>query len=348
MTLLNGGELILYGFVGDSLWGEGFTAQDVVNALYEHGRANDITVRINSGGGYTDDGIAIFNALKSHGGAVHVAVDGVAASSASVIAMAGDDITLRTGALMMIHEPWGWQNGTAEAHEGKAEVLNKIGDQFAQIYAERAKGSVEDMRALMKKETWMDAEEAVAFGFADQHEDQKSISAAAFDYRAYACAPEELSKRAAMMKWNMPQGVEAAAVAASTRLKEEPKMADNELKEATTKGATDERTRMAAILDSDEAKANPGLAHHLAFSTETDAKAAKSILAAAGQSAGEKPATEPVPQPVKAPAASYEADRQQDAVSPLPQGGASGETSKLQKSLSRSDIFAHRKELMKG
>ena len=91
MSVLLNGEIVLYGFVGENFWGDGFTARDVLDALADHGRDNDVTVRINSGGGYVDDGIAIFNALKAHKGKVTVIVDSMAASSASVIAMAGEE-----------------------------------------------------------------------------------------------------------------------------------------------------------------------------------------------------------------------------------------------------------------
>lgn len=72
MAVLVNGELVLYGFVGDNYWDMGFTAREVIEALAEVGREADITVRLNSGGGYTDDGVSIFNALKTHKGKVTV------------------------------------------------------------------------------------------------------------------------------------------------------------------------------------------------------------------------------------------------------------------------------------
>jgi hypothetical protein len=75
MTILVDGELVLYGFVGEDFWDEGFTATQVIDALAMLGRDADITVRINSGGGYTDDGIAIYNALQAHRGEVAVVVE---------------------------------------------------------------------------------------------------------------------------------------------------------------------------------------------------------------------------------------------------------------------------------
>src|SRR4051812_38410199 len=100
--LIRNGDLVLNGPVGGSFFSEtGFSDNDVIEALTE--LEGDITVRINSGGGSAFQGIGIFNALKAHDGKVTVAVDGIAASAASIIAMAGEDIVMREGAMMMIH-----------------------------------------------------------------------------------------------------------------------------------------------------------------------------------------------------------------------------------------------------
>ena len=103
--LLLNGALMLYGDVGDPFgWGDGFSASDVAEALAEHGDG-DITVRVNSGSGIANEGMAIYSLLKGHAGKVTIAVDGVAASAASLIAMAGSEIEMRDGAMMMIHDP---------------------------------------------------------------------------------------------------------------------------------------------------------------------------------------------------------------------------------------------------
>jgi ATP-dependent protease ClpP protease subunit len=187
-----GGELVLYGSVGD-LWGDGsgFSARDVLEALAEHGEAN-LTVRLNSGGGLAWDGVAIYNALRSHPGKVTISIDGIAASAASVIAMAGSDIIMRSGASMMIHDPSAVTMGPASDHRKSADTLDKLGDRIASIYAEKTGNSVEEMRSLMLAETWMDAEEAVAFGFATRSEEAAAAPVASFDYAAYAKAPEHI------------------------------------------------------------------------------------------------------------------------------------------------------------
>lgn len=126
-----------------------------------------IDLRLNSRGGDVFDGIAIHNALQQHPATVHVTVDGVAASIASVIAMAGDRITMARGSQMMIHEGFTAMVGNAEVMEKTAKLLNKTSDTIAGFYAARAGGSVSQWRQRMRSETWYSAEEAVAAGLAD-------------------------------------------------------------------------------------------------------------------------------------------------------------------------------------
>ena len=271
-SILVDGELVLYGFVGDDLWGEGFTARQVMDALVEVGRDADITVRINSGGGYTDDGIAIYNALYAHRGTVSVVVDAIAASSASVIAMAGDTITMRAGALMMIHDPARVTWGDAGDHEKSLEQLNKLGAQMADIYAERTGEDADDIRDEMKDELWMTGEEAVERGFATDTEGAKAKSVAAFDYRVYAHAPKPLVAKAKQKKWSAAALARNAASAAqpedheeeTTDMASKPKAADTTPaptpQPAPPQAASeaDIYARIEAITDSEEGKANPG------------------------------------------------------------------------------------------
>lgn len=189
--LLVGGEVVLYGDVGD-MWGDGsgFTGRDVVEALAEHGKG-PVSVRLNSGGGFVFEGVAIFNALKAHGD-VTVYVDGLAASAASVIAMAGDKIVMRDGALIMIHDPSGVTIGNAEDHRETADTLDKLGSIIAGIFSHKTGIDAAEMRAMMLTETWLDAEEAVEFGFASDREETKAVATAPFDYALYSKAPEFL------------------------------------------------------------------------------------------------------------------------------------------------------------
>ena len=158
-------------------------------------------MRINSGGGYADDGIAIYNALKAHRGHVAVVIDAIAASSASVIAMAGDTITMRAGSLIMIHDPAKFTWGNAGDHEKSTEQLNKLADLMADIYAEQSGEDADDIRQEMKTELWLTGEEAVERGFATDTEGGRAKAVTAFDYRVYAQAPKKLVAKAKKEKW---------------------------------------------------------------------------------------------------------------------------------------------------
>jgi ATP-dependent protease ClpP protease subunit len=168
--LLVGGDLVLYGDVGLSMFGDGFTARDVLEALAEHGDG-PIDVRINSGGGSVFEGVAIYNTLIAHPGTLTVYVDGIAASAASVIALAGKreghELVIRPGAQLMIHNPMADTfGGTAEDHESNAALLTQLEETVAGIYAAHTGGSVKEIRELMDSETWLTAEDAVELGFA--------------------------------------------------------------------------------------------------------------------------------------------------------------------------------------
>lgn len=347
MTILVDGELVLYGFVGENYWGDGFTASDVIDALAELGRDADVTARINSGGGYTDDGIAIYNALVAHKGNVAIVVDAMAASAASVIAMAGDTITMRAGSLMMIHDPAGHTWGNADKHEKSVEQLNKLADLMAGIYADQSGEDAEDIREDMKAEIWLTGEEAVDRGFATDTESGKSKSVAAFDYRVYDHAPQKLVAMAKKEKWSFKAEVQKAASAALTpaREKEKPTMANNPATadpnaaptSAATVSANDVKARIKAITEDDAAQGREGLAKHLAFDTEMSAEAAIETLKAASTDAPE--AVESAPVDPKG----YQARRSAAADLAHP-GGAAPVPKKTGATIDTRGIYAARRE----
>ncbi len=187
-------EIYLEGSVGLAFWPDEphFTAASVRAALAE---AGDVTVHVNSGGGIATEGLAIYHLLRDHPGNVHVVVTGVAGSAASLIVMAGDRITMRAGAMLMIHDPAvGYTDGrgTEEDHRDVADMLARMSQGYAEIYAARAGITPDEARAIMRAETWFTAEEAVAAGFADDTETTAPAAAAAFPYRIYANAPQHL------------------------------------------------------------------------------------------------------------------------------------------------------------
>lgn len=132
--------------------------------------ASEITVNLSSPGGEIFEGIAIYNALRTHPATITVQVSALAASIASVIAQAGDRIIMQSGAQMMIHEGSGLCMGNAKDMQEMAELLDRQSDNIAQIYADRAGGTPERWRERMQAETWYSAQEAVDAGLADEVE----------------------------------------------------------------------------------------------------------------------------------------------------------------------------------
>jgi uncharacterized protein len=155
----------LYGVIGAE-W-DGLAAADIIPAL----RALDvdtITVRLNSPGGNVYDGITLRNALREHPARILVQVDGLAASAASLIATAGDDVAMAPGSELMVHDVWSVAIGNADAMRDTADGLDRTSDAVAAMYAEKAGGDPAAWRAVMKAETWYSAQEAVDAGLADR------------------------------------------------------------------------------------------------------------------------------------------------------------------------------------
>jgi ATP-dependent protease ClpP protease subunit len=150
----------------DDIGAWGVSAQEFVGELNAI-NASAIDLHINSGGGDAFDGLAIYQAIKDHPARVTVQVDGLAASAASFIAQAGDEVVMAPKATMMIHDASGITLGNASDHRQTADLLDKLSNNIASIYADRAGGTVEDWRATMLAETWYLADEAVAAGLAD-------------------------------------------------------------------------------------------------------------------------------------------------------------------------------------
>lgn len=157
-------QLLIYDEI--SWWG--ISAQMLVDQLAEV--RGDLEVHINSPGGDVFDGIAIMNALKQHDGQVTVMVDGLAASAASVIAMAAapGQLVMCPGSMLMIHEAWSMAIGSASDLRQTADLLDKASDNIADLYAARTGKPAAEMRAAMAAESWYKAQEAVDAGLADR------------------------------------------------------------------------------------------------------------------------------------------------------------------------------------
>ena len=162
------GELVMYGIIGDDV--DGLDARTLMGELDGLGLgANDsLTARLNSPGGFVAEGLAIYNLLRATPANVRMEIDGVAASMASVVAMAGDTIVMPANAVMMIHNPWNMAIGDAEEMRRAAEQLDLLRDAIAGIYAGRSGNSVDAVIEMMAEETWLSADDAVTLGFADE------------------------------------------------------------------------------------------------------------------------------------------------------------------------------------
>ena len=163
-------EILLYDVINGF---GGITAKEVVQDLQKLGDVPNITVRINSPGGSVFEGTAIYNALKSHPAKIDVFIDGMALSMASVIAMAGDKITIAENAMIMIHEPSISVSGTAKRLRKTADTLDKTKQSILTSYVKRTGKSEDEVAVLMALETWMTADEALEHGFVDEISESK-------------------------------------------------------------------------------------------------------------------------------------------------------------------------------
>ena len=158
----------ILGPIGMTLDGEGIRASEFVAQLADLPADTHLDVHLSSGGGSAPEGVVIYNNLRRFGSS-RVTVDGIAASAASIIAMAGREIVMSPGSLMMIHNGrGGLLGGTADEFRTMADLLDKTNASMAEIYAAQAGGSVNGWLEAMHREQWYTATEAVAAGLADR------------------------------------------------------------------------------------------------------------------------------------------------------------------------------------
>lgn len=171
------------------------TSGAFVRALREV-KADQITVRINSSGGDVFSAIAMSNALRDHPARITTVVDGLAASAASFIATAGDEVVMNRNSELMIHNPKAVAAGGAQDMRSLADRLDAVRDNIASMYVARAGGTVEQWREVMAAETWYSADEAVQAGLADRVSDQAAVTnshdLSAFCYAGRSHAPDPL------------------------------------------------------------------------------------------------------------------------------------------------------------
>jgi ATP-dependent Clp protease, protease subunit len=198
------GELHIYDAIGSGgLFGKGITASDVVEALEAVKDCTNLHVRINSPGGNVFEGVAIYNAIKRFPAPKTVYVDGVAASMASIIALAGDRVITAANGMWMVHRPSGEVRGTAEDIRKMAERIDAICAVMVDTYVERTGQKREDVEAWVTAETWMDAKTAKERGFTHEIEETKRETAFSPSFALLA------------QYRNTPEALRAAAMAAS-------------------------------------------------------------------------------------------------------------------------------------
>ena len=158
-------EISIYDEIG--FWG--VSAASFAQDLKSCGNnLKQINLHIHSPGGNVFDGIAIYNLLKNHPANVTVYIDGLAASMASVIAMAGNEVIMPENAMMMIHKPWGIQGGDAEDMRKYADLLDKVENTLIPAYASKTGKTPEELAEMLSAETWLNGKECVEQGFADK------------------------------------------------------------------------------------------------------------------------------------------------------------------------------------
>jgi ATP-dependent protease ClpP protease subunit len=195
-------ELLLYDEIGG--WG---TFADEFLAELKAITAPRLRVKVNSPGGSVFEGVALANALRAHPAEVTVQVDGIAASIASVIAVAADRVVMQPQSMLMVHDASGVCLGNAKDMAEMAALLDKISDNIADAYVAKAGGERAAWRQVMRTETWYTAEEAVTAGLADEvmpsrkqqpdeaePEMRKSFDLAAYGYNGPAQAPSPKPK----------------------------------------------------------------------------------------------------------------------------------------------------------
>jgi ATP-dependent Clp protease protease subunit len=183
-------EIFIYDVIGEDFWtGEGVTAAKFMKAVDES-KASTIHLRINSPGGDVFEARAIVSAMQRSSARFIAHVDALAASAASVIACAADEVVMAPGSMLMIHNAWTLAMGDKHAMLDTASLLEKIDGTIADQYADKTGLSREEVAAMMDAETWITAEDAVAQKFADSIEEKAVKAKNAWNLAAYAKAPE--------------------------------------------------------------------------------------------------------------------------------------------------------------
>jgi ATP-dependent Clp endopeptidase proteolytic subunit ClpP len=190
-------DIWIYEEIGGNIFGEGLTAKQFVEDLAAL-QVDHIALHINSPGGSVFDGQAIYNAIQRHPASVTSHVEGLAASIASVVALAGDTVEMAANALFMIHDPYGMAMGTSADMRQMAEVLDKVKHTIAGVYERKSGMDSGAILEAMEAETWYTAAEAQNAGFVDEvAAPVKAAALSRFDFKSlgYRHVPHALAHR---------------------------------------------------------------------------------------------------------------------------------------------------------
>ena len=161
-------EMSIYGPIGKDWYGDGVSAASFAKELKAIGNVGTINLRINSEGGVVTEARAMYNQLIQHSATVNIHIDGIAASAASFLAMAGDHITIAEGAFFMIHNARAVAIGGAEDMRKMADVLELVNETIRDTYTARTGVDYKKVKSWMDAETWFNGNQAVENGFADE------------------------------------------------------------------------------------------------------------------------------------------------------------------------------------
>ena len=159
-------------------WGDDEVSSHVILEHLQNENIEFIDVFINSYGGEVFEGLTIYSILKRHKAKVNVVVDGIAASIASVIALAGDSLTLYRHSMMMVHNAWTIAWGNANDFRKTAEDMDKIMDSVNEVYMNKFTGTKEELQKLLDEETYLNASDCLVYGFADRVVDEDNHTSA--------------------------------------------------------------------------------------------------------------------------------------------------------------------------
>ncbi len=195
-------EVYLYGAIGQNWFGDGTSAKEFAQELKKLDNAKTIDLRINSEGGDVFAGKAMYSLLQQHKANIVVHIDGLAASAASYVAMAGDEIEISEGAFVMIHDAYSGVVGRASDMRQMADLLDATNSSIVDTYTARTKQPADKIKTWMNAEKWFDGKDAVKNGFADRIVENLKVAASISDPSQFKNLPVALR----------PNHVKAAAI----------------------------------------------------------------------------------------------------------------------------------------